>query len=302
MLFKKSKPDDRYAKITQQEQVIVANLKRSTVIGDFVAVCRTDYVQPYYDVWLNPFEYRWTEWLLLVKNLLHRPDDLSSLVFLPEDMAEVYLVDVPPQTPDLRYLTDKGRYDYELSPGYENAVNQELIKDYAVEASRAVYHSVDPQTGDWNQIIDQGLSGNYNNIDLEFNGVKYKYSFPKDSEEATASMSMCRATRYGGYPAEESLKANQKFDIVPAIPDGKTGQIWVREYTADPKEDAPFEMLSFQCTKLPEGSTQPGEPPVHFNISFGNRLSLDTSVADYLARKYVQMGLRSPSVRFVGVY
>jgi hypothetical protein len=99
---------------------------------------------------------------------------------------------------------------------------------------------------------------------------------------------------------EESLKANQKFDIVPAIPDGKTATIWIREYIADPSQNAPFEIMSVQCTQLIGAPA--GEPPVHFNISFGNTLSLDTSVADYLARKYVQLGLRNPSVRFKSVY
>ncbi len=301
MFFKKKIEVNEYAQIDQREQTILANIKRGTIIGDFVAICRTDYLQTYYDEWITGYAYQWSEWLLLVTNLLQNPADLSALVYLPEDLGEVYLVNVPAQAPDLRYLTNQGRADYELSPGYEEAVNRELVKDYAGEAARLVFHSVDPQSGDWNTIIDQGLSGKYNNFEVEFNGVPYKYSFPT-GDDAAGAMSMSYATRRGAYPMEESLKANQKFDIVPAIPDGKTATIWVREYTADPSQKAIFEILSFQCTQLPADSTKPGEPRVHFNVSFGNQLSLETSVADYLARKYVQLGLRSPSVRFKSVF
>jgi hypothetical protein len=298
---KKSQTLAKYAPLTQNEQVMLQNLRRSTAIGDFVAICRTDYVQPYWDLWVTGYNYYWTEWLFLVKNLLQSPDDLSTLVYLPEDLGEVYLVDVPAQAPTLQHLTQKGIRDYELSSGYEAAVNRELLKDYGVEPSRSIFHSVDPQTGDWWTVLDQGLSVKYNNFEVEFNGVSYKYSFPKDVEAATA-MSMSYATRRGAYPMEESLKANQKFDIVPAIPDGKTANIWVREFYADPSQNAPFEIMSFQCTQMPPESITPGEPSVHFNLSFGNRISLDASVADYLARKYVQLGLRSPSVRFKSVY
>ena len=65
---------------------------------------------------------------MLTKRLLQKPDDLTALVFLPQDFSEIYYVVVPPESPDLRYLTPQGRTDYELSEGYEREVNEPFIK------------------------------------------------------------------------------------------------------------------------------------------------------------------------------
>src|SRR5438105_15782025 len=89
----------------QDEQRLLANLQRGTELGDFVAVCRTDYVQHFADPWIAGFDYHWTEYLLLVKNLLEKPGDLSALVYLPQDLSEVYYIVVPQQFPDHRLLT-----------------------------------------------------------------------------------------------------------------------------------------------------------------------------------------------------
>src|SRR5690349_20334183 len=84
---------------------ILANMHRGMEIGDFVAVCRTDYVQSFSDQWIARFDYRWTEYLLMVKDLLQKPGDLSALVYLPMDLSEVYYVIVPPQSPNYTHLT-----------------------------------------------------------------------------------------------------------------------------------------------------------------------------------------------------
>ena len=129
----------------EDENRLLINPQRGTQLGDFVIACRTDYTQTFSDTWISRFDYHWSEYLMLTKRLLQKPGDLTALVFLPQDFSEVYYVVVPPESPDLRYLTPQGREDYELSPGYEREVNEQIYKDYASLPKRSVYHSVDPQ-------------------------------------------------------------------------------------------------------------------------------------------------------------
>jgi hypothetical protein len=281
---------------------ILSNMHRGMEIGDFVAVCRTDYVQSFSDQWIARFDYKWTEYLLLVKDLLQKPGDLSALVYLPMDLSEVYYVIVPPQSPNYTHLTPQGRSDYELYPGYEQQVDEALYKDYASLPKRSVFHSVDPQGAGWDAIVDDVLMGRARNVVVEYNGTKYDYSMPTDPKEAEAAAFTAMATRYGAYPMEESLRADRKFDIVPAVPDGTTAKVMVREFIADPKSKAPFRKLSFQRTEVPPGSVPSGQPAVMNNISFGNDLSENESVINYLFVTYVQLDIKNPIVKIAGHY
>lgn len=286
----------------EAEHQTLASMQRGTVIGDFVTICRTDYSQPYADQWINGYHYTWNEYLLLAQTLLRSPTDLTDLVYLPEDLSEVYLVMVPAQAPDYRYLTPHGRSDYELAPGYEQAVNQSLYRDYAIPAKNSVYHSVDAQSEGWQLVVDQVFAGKVGVIEVEYNGIKYTYNFPSDPDGIAAAAWTAQGLRRGAYPKEESLRSDQKFDLVPAIPDGKSATISVREYTADPGQNPLFQHLSFQRTDVAPQDVADGQPTTTFDISFGNDLPFQTSIIDYLSRQYVQLSHRNPTVRFTKFY
>jgi hypothetical protein len=298
---KKKEPELGLVKI-EDERRILSNLHRGTEIGEFIAVCRTDYVQPFSDPWIARFDYQWTEYLLLVKNLLQKPGDLTALVYVPTDMSEVYYVVVPPQAPNYTHLSPQGRTDYELYPGYEQQVDTALFKDYASLPKRSVFHSVDPQGASWDAIVDDVLSGRTLNVMLDYNGVRYEYRMPTDKKEAEASAFTAMATRRGAYPMEESLREDRKFDIVPAVPDGVTGRVTVREFVAAPKSKAPFLRLSFQRTEIPPGSVPEGQPLVMNTISLGNDLADNDSLIEYLYIKYVQLDVKNPSVKIAGYF
>jgi hypothetical protein len=290
-------PQERFRR--EEEQRLLANMQRSTVLGDFITVCRTDYAQAYADQWINGYSYTWFEYLLLANKYLRVPGDLNSeLVYLPEDLSEVYLIEVPAQTPDLRFLTPQGRSDYQLTPGYEQAVNQAIAKDYAIPAKRSVYHSLDQQSEGWQLVIEQVFAGKIGAIEMEYNGIKYTYKFPQNQAEASAAAWTAQALRRGAYPQEESLRYNQKFEQVPSIPDGKSALVNVREYVAAPNQKAIFQRLSFQRTDLNPRDVTPGQPTTLFDISLGNDLAPQASVGEYLARQYVQLDHANPPVRF----
>jgi hypothetical protein len=298
---KKEEPNRTELIKIEQERFLLSNLQRGTEIGDFVTVCRTDYVQTFSDPWIARVDYQWVEYLLLVKNLLQKPDDLTALVYLPQDLSEVYYVVVPAQGPNHTHLTQKGRTDYEFSPGYEAAVDAALAKDYSSLAKRSVFHSVEPQSG-WDLIVNAVLAGEMETVAVEYNGIKYVYGIPTDEKEAEASDFTAYATRRGAYPMEESLRTDRKFDIVPAIPNGVTGKVTVREFVTDPKAKAPFERISFQRTEVPPGSVQADQPNVMTNISFGNDLDPNESLSKYLSLKYVQLEQRNPVVKILGQF
>jgi hypothetical protein len=285
----------------EEERYMLANLRRGVEIGDFITVCYTDYVQTYSDPWISRFDYRWTEYLLLTKSLLQKPGDLSALVYVPQDLSEVYYVVVPAQSPNYTHLTQKGRTDYELYPGYENQVNEALAKDYATQPKRSVYHSVEPQ-GNWSLITEAVLAGQMQSVALEYNGIKHVYSVPQDKKEADSSFYIAQATRHGPYPMEESLRQDRKFDIVPALPDGVTGRVTSREFMADPRTNPPFHRLSFQRTEIPQNAVAEGQPSVMFDISFGNDLGPNDSLSEYLALKYVQLDQNNPVVKLLGQF
>ncbi|MEI6044019.1 MAG: hypothetical protein WCS37_06475 [Chloroflexota bacterium] len=299
---KKDEPNRTELIKLEEERFLLSNLQRGTEIGDFVAVCRTDYVQTFSDAWIARFDYQWAEYLLLVKNLLQKPDDLSALVYLPQDLSEVYYVVVPSQTPNHTYLTAKGRADYELSPGYEAAVDAALAKDYASLPKRSVFHSVDPQQSGWDLIVNAVLAGEMQSVALEYNGVKYVYKIPTDKKEAEASAFTALATRYGSYPMEESLRTDRKFDIVPSIPNRVTGRVTVREFVTDPKVKPPFERISFQRSEVPPGSVPADQPTVMTTIAFGNDLDPNESLSKYLSLKYVQIEQQNPVVKMLGQF
>ena len=303
---KKAQPDSTaLVPLADGERQLLANLQRGTEIGDFVVICRTDYVQTFRDAWINRFDYTWHEYLLLTKTLLQKPDDLSALVYLPQDLGEVYYVVVPPQSPDFRHLSPQGQRDYELAPGYEAAVNAALQRDYATLPKRSVYHSIDPQPAGakWDSVVDDVLSGRKQSVVVEYNGTRYNYNLPQNPKEAEAAAFVAMATRRGAYPAEESLRTDRRFDIVPALPDGVTGQVTVREFVCDRKEKPVFPRLSFQRTGLPPAAvTSPDQPPVMNDLSLGEELGPDDSLVNYLHIKYVQLQGANPTVKIIGYF
>ncbi|HEX2914834.1 MAG TPA: hypothetical protein VH186_28840 [Chloroflexia bacterium] len=302
-LGKKEKEPDRTDLVKlEDERRLLSNLQRGTQIGDFVVVCRTDYVQAFSDPWVAQFEYRWVEYLLLTKRLLQNENDLSALVFLPQDLSEVYYVVVPPQSPNHTHLTPRGRAEYELYPGYEAQVDAALYKDYSVIPKRSVYHSVDPQGSSWDHVVDDVLSGRKQSVVVEYNGTQYTYNMPRDKKEAESSFFTAMATRRGAYPMEESLMHDRRFDIVPSLPDGVTGRITVREFAAEPKPLAPFSRISFQRTEIPPNTVPEGFPTVHANVSFGADLGENESLIRYLETKYVQLDVQNPVVKIAGYY
>lgn len=286
----------------EDENRLLINPQRGTQLGDFVIACRTDYTQTFSDTWISHFDYHWSEYLLLTKRLLQKPDDLSALVFLPQDLSEVYYVVVPPESPDLRYLTPQGRKDYELSAGYEREVNEAIYKDYASLPKRSVYHSVDPQGVSWDKVVDDVLSNRIHSVAVNYNGTRFTYEFPKDEKEAAAAAFQASAKRLGAYPMEESLRHDRRFDIVPSLPAGVTGRITVREFVADPKQKAPWQRISFQRTEIPPDSVPQGEPNVQNNLSFGDELDPNESLLTYLAIKYPQLDAPNPTVKIAGYY
>ncbi len=298
----KSEPSSTDLARLEDERRLLSNLQRGTELGDFVVVCRTDYVQTFSDPWIAHFEYHWVEYLLLVKDLLQKPGDLSSLVYLPQDLSEVYYVVVPPQSPNYTHLTPRGRAEYELYPGYEQQVDAALYKDYASLPKRSVFHSVDPQGTNWDAIVDDVLGGRKQSVVVDYNGVRHEYFMPKDKKEAEASYFMALATRRGAYPMEESLRQDRKFDIVPAVPDGGTARMIVQEFEADPKTHPPFSKISFQRTELKPGSVPEDQPLVMNNLGFGDDLDPNDSLIQHLYTKYVQLDVKNPSVKIVGYY
>lgn len=304
-IFKrKSQPADYDVQKYQDEQRILSNIQRGTQIGEFVVVCRTDYVQPFSDPWVARFDYQWTEYLLLIKDLLAKPDDLSKLIFLPQDLSEVYYVVVPPISPNHSHLSPHGRAEYELHPGYERAVDAALQRDYATLPKRSVFHTVDhPQGSSWDLVVDDVLTGRKESVVVEYNGSRYDYNAPRDKKEAEASFFSAFATRRGAYPMEESLVEDGKYDIIPSVPNGVTARVTVREFVADPKQKAPFGRVSFQRTELPQGGKYPPQQPmVMTNVSFGNDLGPNDSLIQYLQIKYVQLEVNDPTVRIVGYF
>jgi len=287
----------------EEERYALSKLQRGMQIGDFVAVCRTDYVQSFSDQWIARFDYRWTEYLFLVKNLLQQPDDLTALVYLPQDLSEVYYVVVPAQSPNFRHLSQKGRVDYQLSQGYEAQVDLALRKDYASIPKQSIFHSVEPQSG-WDMIVDAVLAGQMKAVAVEYNGIKYLYNLPTNEKEAEASAFTAYATRWGAYPMEESLRQDRKFDIVPSVPDGVTAKVTVQEFVSNPsnKDKPPFERISFQRTEVPKGSVPPDQATIMTNISFGNDLPFDEELSRYLAIKYVQVEQMNPVVKILGQF
>jgi hypothetical protein len=285
----------------RKEREVLANVQRGTQVGEFVAVCRTDYTQTFSDPWIERFDYQWSEYLFLIKDLLVNPADLSALVFLPADMSEVYYVVVPAQSPDIRHLSPRGRQDYELQPGYDEAVRAELYKDYASLPKRSVFHSVDAQVNNgWQQVVEDVIHGRVSKVTLDYEGVQYVYGIPNDKEEAEANAFTAIATRHGAYPMETSLLADDKYDIVPTVPEGRTARVTVREFAADPRQKAPFGQLSFQKTELERGSVPQGLPLVHHHISLGNDLTPNQSFIEYVKQTYVQLSRTSPRVRILG--
>lgn len=101
---------------------------------------------------------------------------------------------------------------------------------------------------------------------------------------------------------EESLRQDRKFDIVPAIPDGVTGRVSVREFVAEPKQNPPFERLSFQRTEVQPGSVPADQPLVMNHLSLGDDLEQNESLIKHLQTKYVQLDVKNPSVKIVGYY
>lgn len=285
----------------RSERELLGNVQRGVEIGEFIAVCRTDYTQTFSDPWIARFDYQWSEYLFLIKNLLGNPGDLSNLVYLPQDMSEIYYVVVPAQAPTIQHLTPKGRHEYEVSPGYEAAVNTALYDDYASLPKRSVFHSIDPKsTTSWEAVTEDVLSSRVNKVTVQYEGVQYTYAVPSDKEEAEANAFVAIARRYGAYPMEHSLLANQKYDIVPSVPEGQTARITVREFAADPGAKAPFGQLSFQKTELERENAQGGMPLVHYNISLGNDLVPGQSLAEYLQVTYVQLSRTDPDFKILG--
>ncbi|MBN9392233.1 MAG: hypothetical protein J0I20_29620 [Chloroflexi bacterium] len=286
----------------EDENRLLINPQRGTQLGDFVIACRTDYTQTFSDPWILRFDYHWSEYLLLTKRLLQKPDDLTALVFLPQDMSEVYYVVVPPEAPTWRNLSPKGREDYELSEGYEREVDAELYKDYASLPKRSVYHSVDPQGASWDKVVDDVLNNRINSVAVDYNGTRFDYKFPTAEKEAEAAAFQAFARRLGEYPMEESLRHDRRFDIVPSLPGGVTGRVTVREFVADPKQKAPWQRISFQRTEIPKDNVPPGEPTVQNNLSFGDELDPNESLLTYLATKYPQLDAPNPTVKIAGYF
>lgn len=292
----------KYADMSPEEATQLANLDRGSIMGQWIVICRTDFVQTINDPWIAGFNYYWNEHLFLTRELLHDPTKLDALVYVPADLGEAYLVDVPFQAPDYRFLTPFGRQEYELTPGYEEAVNNELLKDYALAPDRSVYHSIFDEEEQASSVVQQAMSGRVNKIKLNYEGISYTYSFPQDPVEIEKSHYVTLATRTGAYPMEQSLSEDAKYDLVPAVPDGATGRITVREYFANPKENPPYARLSFQATEVPPKSLKPGQPAVFFTVSLGNPIPLNASVKEYLDRHYTDLGVRAPHVRFESLY
>jgi hypothetical protein len=292
----------KYQPMTPEESKQLAYLDRGSVIGQWVVICRTDFVQTINDPWLANFNYFWNEHLLISRELFKDTDSLDHLIYVPDDLGEIYLVDVPFQAPDYRYLTPFGRQEYELYPGYEEAVNNELLKDYALSPDRSIYHSIYDEENNANQIVQQAMSGRVNTIKLRYEGITYTYYYPQDPVEAEKAHYVTLATRSGKYPDEQSLTENDKYDLVPAVPDGETARITVREYFNDPKERAPYSRVSFQATELPPRLQKKGQPDVFFTVSLGNPIPLNSSVKDYLDRHYTDLGIRAPHIRFEQMY
>lgn len=286
----------------EAESRLLNNPQRGTQIGDFVIACRTDYTQTFSDSWIARFDYHWSEYLLLTKRLLQKPDDLTALVFLPQDFSEVYYVVVPPESPNYTNLSPQGQHDYELSPGYEQEVNDAIYKDYASLPKRSVYHSVDPQGASWDHVVDDVLNNRINSVSVDYNGTRFTYQAPTDEKEAEAATFQALARRLGAYPMEESLRHDRKFDIVPSLPAGVTGRITVREFVADPKQKAPWQRMSFQRTEIPPESVPPGEPTVQNNISFGDELGPQESLLAYLYTKYPQLDVMNATVKIAGYF
>lgn len=286
----------------EQENRLLVNPQRGTPLGDFVIACRTDYTQSFSDAWISRFDYHWSEYLLLTKRLLQKPDDLTALVFLPQDLSEVYYVVVPPESPNYRYLSQQGREDYELSEGYEYEVDQALYKDYVSLPKRSVYHSVDPQGVSWDRLVDDVLSNRISSVAVDYNGTRYEYKFPVEEKEAAAAAFQAAARRLGSYPMEESLRHDRRFDIVPSLPAGVTGRVTVREFVADPRQKVPWQRISFQRTEIPPDSVPPGEPTVQTNLSFGDELDPYDSLLTYLATKYPQLDAPNPTVKIAGYF
>jgi hypothetical protein len=284
------------------ESRLLNNPQRGTQLGDFVIACRTDYTQTFSDPWIARFDYHWSEYLLLTKRLLQKPDDLTALVFLPQDFSEVYYVIVPPEAPNYTHLTSKGRMDYELSPGYESAVNRELYKDYASLPKRSVYHSVDPQGASWDHLVDDVLNNRIQSVEVDYNGTRFIYKAPTDEKEAEAATFQALARRLGAYPMEESLRHDRKFDIVPSLPAGVTGRVTVREFVAESKQKAPWQRISFQRTEIPPESIPAGEPTTQNNLSFGDELDPNESLIAYLYTKYPQLDVMNATVKIAGYY
>jgi hypothetical protein len=292
----------KYNPMNQDEANLLANLDRGSVIGQWVTICRTDFVQAINDPWLANFNYFWNEHLLISRELFKDTNSLDHLIYVPDDLGEIYLVDVPFQAPDYRYLTPFGRQEYELYPGYEEAVNNELLKDYALSPDRSIYHSIYDEENNANHIVQQAMSGRVFTIKLRYEGISYTYTYPQDPVEAEKAHYVTLATRTGKYPDEQSLTDNDKYDLVPAVPDGETARITVREYFSQPKENAPYTRVSFQATELPPRLRKEGQPDVFFTVSLGNPIALNASVKEYLDRHYTDLGIRAPHIRFEEMY
>ncbi len=305
-LFGNKKPQNDPVALSRldDERRLLANLQPGIVLGDFVVICRTDYTQSFSDQWIARYDYKWYEYLLLTKDLLRSPNDLSALIYLPQDLSEVYYVVVPPQSPDFTHLTAQGQRDYDLTRGYEAAVNAALQRDYAALPKRSVYHSVDPQPAGntWMYAVEDVLSGRKQNVVVDYNGIRYNFNIPSNPKEAEASAFTALALRRGAYPGEESLRFDNRFDIVPALPDGVTGRVTVREFVSDRREKAPFPRLSFQRTELPPEAVAQSHPPVMHDLSMGEELGPDDSLINYLNIKYVQLQEKNPAVRIVGYF
>ncbi len=300
---KKSEPASTSLVSAQDERRILSNLQRGTEIGDFIVVCKTDYVQAFSDPWIAHFEYRWSEYLLLTKTLLTNPGDLTALVFLPQDLSEVYYVEVPAMSPNHTHLSPHGRQEYELYPGYEQQVDGVLYRDYASLPKRSLYHSVDPQGGqNWDKVVEDVLSGYKQAVAIDYDGIRYDYAMPRDKKEAEASAFVAIATRRGAYPMEETLRQDARYDIVPSVPNGVAARVTVREFVADNKSKAPFHRIAFQRTELKPGTVESGQPLVMNHISFGDELDENESVITHLFIKYVQLDIKNPTVKIAGYY